>query len=338
MQFTIIVPIYKTEPFLARCVDSILAQTYPDFEVILVDDGSPDGCPKMCDQYKEKDSRVRVIHKPNGGVVSARKVGILAAQGDYLCYVDADDWIKPNMLQFVHDTLMEAPVPLDMVLFASENVYADHVETMDNIMPEGYYDRARLEKEIFPYLFSDRRSGFLPTMKILPHLWNKAVRRELHVRYYVRDERISSFEDVPLTYETILNCNHIYICNEYLYFYNKMNSNSIMTLTRTDYSIDNFVYLTIYMREHLYQYGFNMEQQLNDYPVHLLYKTIKGDIKTEKSFLRTRKSVITKLRKTGMIRLISLRGLPPKPLLFVLLLKLHLYTFCIAMAYSRNKK
>ena len=82
---SVIVPVYKVEKYLRHCVDSILAQTYPDFELLLIDDGSPDRCPQICDEYAGRDARVRVIHKPNGGLISARNEGIRAAMGDYVC-------------------------------------------------------------------------------------------------------------------------------------------------------------------------------------------------------------------------------------------------------------
>ena len=93
---SVIVPVYKTEPWLRQCVDSILGQTFSDLEIILVDDGSPDGCPAICDQYAKKDSRVRVIHKPNGGPASAVAAGVQAAAGEYIGFVDSDDWIDPD--------------------------------------------------------------------------------------------------------------------------------------------------------------------------------------------------------------------------------------------------
>lgn len=93
---SVIVPVYNVEEYLSRCVDSILAQTYPNLEIILVDDGSPDGSGAICDGYASNDSRVRVIHKENGGLSSARNVGIDAAEGEYLSFIDSDDWIHPN--------------------------------------------------------------------------------------------------------------------------------------------------------------------------------------------------------------------------------------------------
>lgn len=94
---SVIVPVYKVEPYLDRCVDSIVNQTYTNLEIILVDDGSPDRCPQMCDEWAQRDSRLRVIHKENGGSSDARNVGIAAATGKYLAFVDSDDYIAANM-------------------------------------------------------------------------------------------------------------------------------------------------------------------------------------------------------------------------------------------------
>ena len=96
---TVIVPIYKVEHYLNRCVQSIIDQTYRNLEIILVDDGSPDLCPAMCDAWRERDSRILVIHKQNGGLSDARNTGMAVASGDYIAFVDSDDWIAPEMLE-----------------------------------------------------------------------------------------------------------------------------------------------------------------------------------------------------------------------------------------------
>ena len=98
-KISVIVPIYKVEPHLCKCVDSILAQTYQNLEIILVDDGSPDNCPAICDAYAAQDRRVRVIHKPNGGLSDARNAGLDVMTGDYVAFVDSDDWIEPQMYE-----------------------------------------------------------------------------------------------------------------------------------------------------------------------------------------------------------------------------------------------
>lgn len=98
---SVIVPVYKVEPYLRRCVDSVLNQTYQNFEIILVDDGSPDNCGAICDEYAAADSRVRVFHKENGGVSSARNMGLDRAKGEFVAFLDSDDWYHPQMLELL---------------------------------------------------------------------------------------------------------------------------------------------------------------------------------------------------------------------------------------------
>lgn len=95
---SVIVPVYNVEDYLEKCVDSIINQPFSDMEIILVDDGSPDNCGKICDNFAEKDSRVKVIHKENGGISDARNVGVEAANGEYICFIDSDDFMEPNLL------------------------------------------------------------------------------------------------------------------------------------------------------------------------------------------------------------------------------------------------
>lgn len=102
-EISVIVPVYKVESYLERCIQSILAQTYKDFELILVDDGSPDNCPAICDRYAKQDGRIRVIHQENGGLSAARNTGIEMAKGKWLFFVDSDDWVHTEALR----TLLE---------------------------------------------------------------------------------------------------------------------------------------------------------------------------------------------------------------------------------------
>ena len=110
-QISVIVPVYKVEPYLRRCVDSILAQTFTDFELILVDDGSPDNSGAICDEYAQKDARVHVIHQENGGLSAARNAGIdwVFAHSDsqWLTFVDSDDWVHPEYLERLYHAVLE---------------------------------------------------------------------------------------------------------------------------------------------------------------------------------------------------------------------------------------
>ena len=335
--FSVIVPIYKVEAYLRRCVDSILAQTCTDFELILVDDGSPDGCPEICDEYARQDPRVRVIHKPNGGLISARNAGILAAHGDYVCILDGDDWARENMLEFIQGILRQSAEPLDMVLFAAYNVHTDHLEETVNEVPEGFYDRQRLESEIFPYLLMDQRKG-LQGGNIQAHTWDKAFRRELLVEHYTREERIRVFTDVPMTYECLLNCQHVYICNERLYMYNKTNEDSIRAKSRENLLTKSFYYLVTYMREHMHGLAPSIDRQLNEFAAMLIIRTGKFRAGTEPSLREAARKIKEGLRESNMLSLVSVRGLPPKPGLVILLLKLHLYTPAMLLCAARVKQ
>lgn len=104
---SVIVPIYKVEAYLNRCVESIVRQTYTELEIILVDDGSPDGCPALCDEWAGKDKRIKVIHKSNGGLSDARNAGMRAAEGNYISFVDSDDWIAPEFYRLLLEAMRE---------------------------------------------------------------------------------------------------------------------------------------------------------------------------------------------------------------------------------------
>lgn len=106
-KISVIVPVYKVEPYLDKCVSSIVNQTYTNLEIILVDDGSPDNCPAMCDAWAEKDSRIRVIHKTNGGLSDARNAGMTVATGELMAFVDSDDWIASDMYEHLYQRLTE---------------------------------------------------------------------------------------------------------------------------------------------------------------------------------------------------------------------------------------
>ena len=321
---SVIVPVYKVEKYLRHCVDSILSQTYTDFELLLIDDGSPDGCPQICDEYARLDPRVRVIHKPNGGLISARNVGILAAKGDYVCIVDGDDWALENMLQFIHETVSRSPVSLDMVLFAASSVYEDHLEATLNNVPEGFYDRTRLEKEIIPFLLTDTRKG-LQVGVIQAHTWDKAFRRELLLEHYTREERIRVFTDVPMTYECLLHCRNVYVCNERLYMYNKTNEDSIRAKSRENLLTKSFRYLIIYMWEHMGGNGPAVDRQLNEYAAMLIIRTGKWRAETDPSLREAARHLKEGLRESDMLSFVTVKGLPPKVGAVMLLLKMHLY-------------
>lgn len=133
--FSVIIPVYRAEQYLRECVESVLAQTFEDWECVLVDDGSPDGCPAICDGYARQDGRVRVIHQSNSGVSAARNAGMRAASGEYLVFLDSDDyWCNANGLKSVFDALKGRSFEVDTLIYGVIKVDAE-----GNIQPQPQY-------------------------------------------------------------------------------------------------------------------------------------------------------------------------------------------------------
>lgn len=146
-ELSIIVPVYKVEKYLPRCIDSILAQTFGDFELILIDDGSPDGCGRICDEYARKDKRIVVIHQKNMGVSAARNAGLDIARGRYIGFVDSDDWIEPQMYEVMMDAIRENGA--DMAVCGVRYADEDGKFTRADMLSEGVYSRDGLLEDVF---------------------------------------------------------------------------------------------------------------------------------------------------------------------------------------------
>ena len=214
-KISVIVPVYNVEKYLRRCVDSILSQTFTDFELILVDDGSPDGCPGICEDYREKDTRVRVIHKENGGLSSARNAGLDAARGEWIYFCDSDDYIEDNLLERCVEVQNETGA--DFVRFnytASKN---------GNIVDKPYMDS---QKEAL-FDISDEREKLefldkiLLEQKICWSAWGGYYRAGIIVDRQLRfaDNKIIFAEDMFFSLMFSCYCNKVYYFPEMLYHY-----------------------------------------------------------------------------------------------------------------------
>ncbi|MBQ9358276.1 MAG: glycosyltransferase family 2 protein [Abditibacteriota bacterium] len=214
MFFSIIVPVYGIEPYVGKCLESITAQTFDDFEAIIVDDGSPDGCGAICDEYAQKDGRLTVIHKPNGGLVSARKAGLAVAKGRYIVNLDGDDWLVPEALQKLYDAACKNGMP-DILSFGL--LATDNSEYENEPAEEGYYDRERIKEVIFPRLILDKRGG-----RVLHYLCGKAIKRELQeaVQFQI-PEGVSFGEDTCTTTPIYFMARSLFISYDRLYMYLK---------------------------------------------------------------------------------------------------------------------
>lgn len=330
MLFSVIVPVYNVEAYLTRCLESILANRFQDYELILVDDGSTDRCAGTCDAFASGDGRIRVIHKPNGGLVSARNAGIRQARGAYILYVDGDDWVSPDWMSTIEKHLAEAPVMPDLVVFDAERVYADHTEPYVSALPAGFYDREHLESQVFPRLLIDRRRNYGDGI-ILPPAWNKAYRNGLLQEHHCMDEGIRLAEDNAFTYECCLCAQSMVICRQVLYHYNKENPASIRSRIDPD-RYKKLLRTLRYVTERLRPYAPWIEGQMNDYCASRIIIEVFDTSRKYPSLFRAAGHMAAELRETRLMDLVRLRGLPLRAWAFLLLLRLRCYPAAAAVA------
>lgn len=204
-KISVIVPVYKAEAYLHRCVDSILAQTFQDFEVLLIDDGSPDRSGEMCDEYARKDRRVRVFHKENGGVSSARQCGMDNAQGEYTIHADPDDWVEPDMLEELYREAKEEDADMVICDFYEER----KGKTIYVRQQPSSLDHETVLCELFQQLHGS--------------CWNKLVKRVCYSKYGVKFPMELSFcEDLYVNARLVFQNVKIAYVQKAFYHYDQM--------------------------------------------------------------------------------------------------------------------
>lgn len=212
---SIVIPVYNVEPYLVRCMKSVMEQTYHALEIILVDDGSTDRSGIMCDRYQAEDARVKVIHKENGGLVSARKAGLREASGEYIAYVDSDDWIEPDMyLELI--SIMRKLNP-DVVTSGLIRDYGTHCVMQPERMQSGFYEKDDLSEKFLKKMISTE--AFFKSNVIFSSC-NKVYKTERLIQW---QSHISDFvnvgEDVALTYQVFLNASKVAVSGNNYYHY-----------------------------------------------------------------------------------------------------------------------
>lgn len=214
LTFSVVMPIYGVEKYLRQGIDSVLAQTFRDFEIILVDDRSPDGCPQICDEYAEIEPRVRVIHKEeNQGLGEARNTGFAAAEGDYVFFMDSDDYVEPDLFENVFEVIKGGA---DIVVYGLRTVYEnkDGVEyKREDLCPTAavYEDRKAVGN-----CFID-----LSRNRVFPFAWNKIYRREFLAAAAIPFERTKLIEDFLFNIAVFQKAEKIAVLDKVFYNYRK---------------------------------------------------------------------------------------------------------------------
>ena len=265
---SVIVPIYNVKDYLIPCIESIINQTFTDLEIILVDDGSTDGCSEICDKYQEMDSRIMVIHKENEGLVSARKAGLKAAHGSYIAYVDGDDWIEPIMYEHMYQELCRQDA--DIVMCGRYEDTGKISREVFHGIPEGRYGKEELINYVYPQMIVG--DDFFEWM-IFPGLWDKLFRRKcVEMFQYMVDNRITMGEDAACTYPCLLNADSIYIIHQCLYHYRQTTSSMVKKVQSNEIERERFCVLYQSMNKCFERYTgiFDVREQWKKYVLFLM--------------------------------------------------------------------
>lgn len=222
---SVVIPVYKVEAYLNRCVDSVLAQTLKDLEIILVDDGSPDNCPQICDNFTQIDSRIQVIHKENGGLASARNAGMKIATGKWLFFLDSDDWLEPDGMERLYEVGERYQV--DFVRYRAIRSgwpgMAEHAPCMVEPvreLREGYYDQQRIAEEVYPRLIVTPQLTMGAVVGAWGSLYNLEFLRKNGLTFY---EEVKFSEDLVFSARVVRAAENFYFVDTpgvYHYFYN----------------------------------------------------------------------------------------------------------------------
>lgn len=224
---SVIVPVYNAEPYLKQCIESVVSQIYRNLEIILVDDGSTDGSSGLCDAYATADPRIKVIHKENEGLVRARKTGVSQAGGDYITFVDADDWIDPDTYKTVLGKMTGQGA--DLILYGMVEEYEDRSVRKENQPEEGFYVGDAIKEKIYPTMLC---SGVFFRFGIIPNLFCKIIKRELMYKVQMRiSDEVEFGEDVDCTFQMILQANSIMVIKEAPYHYRKIPNSMVWRKT-----------------------------------------------------------------------------------------------------------
>ena len=203
---SVVVPIYNVEKYLTKCIDSIINQTYKNLEIILVDDGSPDNCGKICDEYKRKDSRIVVYHQSNKGVSASRNFGLSKSNGEYVIFVDSDDILNKNMIEVLHKNIKYYKADISVCGY--------------NYIEKNYVVNVYNTKKIIQYTKKEGLVSFFNENSFGVGIWNKLFKKEI-IKNVFFDENIKVNEDKKYLFDVIMKSNKIIYEDQCLYNYIK---------------------------------------------------------------------------------------------------------------------
>ncbi len=285
-KFSVIIPIYNVEKYLNQCIDSVLHQAYIDFELILVDDGSSDGCPGICDEYRKNDNRVKVIHKKNAGVSLARQDGIAIATGEYLVFIDADDRVTNDFFEVISRYTNVDIIRFGCIVERSDGSFFERLPRER----EGLYEKCDIENEIYSYLVQSESARYY-----CPNLWRHVFKRELFVSNMVKDKVIKIGEDGACVIPCIYHAQSLFCIHKCLYIYNYNETSA--TKGKQVYPWDGPALIADHLKERIDITMYDFQQQLDRKIVHELFGVVISRFNTSKNYKDTRLDIMNNLEK-----------------------------------------
>ena len=269
---SIVIPVYNVEKYLDQCVNSIMSQNCDEFEVILVDDGSPDGSPKICDYYADMYNNITVIHKKNGGLVSARKAGASASKGRYVTFVDSDDWVEKGYILSIISIIKKT----SSQIISINGLY--RVESNGRIIRckdsnrNGLYNRTKLETDVFSEILYKKP---FYSFGVKPAICLKVIERDFLIQFLNGvPDCITMGEDLCVSLPALLSANSVYFSDICGYYY-RMNPTSI-THSYDPKSTVRITKLLDYLEEVIapYECKFDIKYQMNMYSVFIVSEAL----------------------------------------------------------------
>lgn len=314
VKISVIVPVYNAEDYLAHCVGSVLSQPSGSVELILVDDGSTDKSGKICDDYAAQYPNVRTIHKENGGLSSARNAGLKMASGEYVFFLDADDWLGSSPLCELYDIARN--IDCNFVRFRLKG--SDKLPIFygaDARLSEGLYDRERIMEELYPYLICTENLTLGPVVAVWRSLYRKSFLEDNSLLF---DETVRYSEDILFSSMLMTKTELFYYTESGFYYHYRTNPDSISRSFRSDRWDSNKI-LYRKMGEYFAHFdGYNFYKQLDFFGAYLVMNSVTEYMKYDKSGIWR----ITKDRETSQMlrgRIGSLRlGLKDRMALYLM--------------------
>lgn len=326
---SIIIPVYNVQKYLNDCIESVVGQTLADIEIILVDDGSTDNSGNMCEEWKKKDNRITVYHKENGGLMSAWKYGVKHANGEYIGFVDSDDWVDSNMFETLLDTAVSNDV--DLVCCGLIQEFSDGSRKFEKINFNGKkYSKNQIENDIFPITLYNRQSH---GRMLSPNRVTKLFKRDILLSVLdMCNDSVSIGEDLLTTFAYINKTESLIFVSDFHPYHYRINSDSMIQ----KFNHEKYDKITKLKECLLVAYDsakYDFIYQINADYIQLMLGQLECEIlfsgESARELKRSMRKIYLSYEFSSSVKAVDIKTLPPKHRMYLTLLKYKMYGLLI---------